>query len=291
MANLDIFPEEIILKLFKNLGLNSAFEAFQRLAMVNKTYNRISRDIRLSLFKVCGRCHARELNRNHIACYRLYRNCNPESLYTYIWENSKHELRITSNIEKYVKSYIDNGFELSNILSYLIVSDANVDSLRYAHENGCPWDEDTCYEAAKNGNLECLKYAHKNGCEMESFVCDLAAENGHLECLKYAYDNGCEIDSSVFSLAAKGGYLECLKYAYENECNWDEDTCNYAAWNGHLDCLKYAYENGCRWNSKIFNNTMKNGHSECFRYILKMCANDLDKGKIHERCISDSEDD
>jgi len=26
--------------------------------------------------------------------------------------------------------------------------------LQFAHENGCPWDEDTCLEAADNGHLE-----------------------------------------------------------------------------------------------------------------------------------------
>ena len=36
--------------------------------------------------------------------------------------------------------------------------------LKYVHENGCHWDEDTCKYAAENGHLECLKYAHENGC-------------------------------------------------------------------------------------------------------------------------------
>ena len=36
--------------------------------------------------------------------------------------------------------------------------------LQYLHENGCPWDETTCSEAASGGHLECLKYAHENGC-------------------------------------------------------------------------------------------------------------------------------
>ena len=35
--------------------------------------------------------------------------------------------------------------------------------LKYAHENGCPWDGETCSEAAENGHLECLKYATKTG--------------------------------------------------------------------------------------------------------------------------------
>ena len=36
--------------------------------------------------------------------------------------------------------------------------------LKYAHENGCPWNEDTCKEAAREGYLDVLKYAREHGC-------------------------------------------------------------------------------------------------------------------------------
>jgi hypothetical protein len=29
---------------------------------------------------------------------------------------------------------------------------------RYAHKNGCAWDESTCSAAAKGGHLKCLQY-------------------------------------------------------------------------------------------------------------------------------------
>jgi hypothetical protein len=34
----------------------------------------------------------------------------------------------------------------------------HLDCLKYAHENGCQWDENTCAQAAAGGNLDCLKY-------------------------------------------------------------------------------------------------------------------------------------
>ncbi len=40
--------------------------------------------------------------------------------------------------------------------------------LKYAHENDCPWDEQTCIYATLYNHLDCLKYAHENGCP-----CDL----------------------------------------------------------------------------------------------------------------------
>jgi hypothetical protein len=45
---------------------------------------------------------------------------------------------------------------------YVVFSD--LECLKYLHENGCPWDEETCYVAALSGHLECLKYAQENGC-------------------------------------------------------------------------------------------------------------------------------
>ena len=40
--------------------------------------------------------------------------------------------------------------------------------LKYAHENGCEWDNCVCFYAAKNNNLEMLKYAHENNWFVET---------------------------------------------------------------------------------------------------------------------------
>ena len=45
----------------------------------------------------------------------------------------------------------------------------HLECLKYAHENECPWDKETCSSAAESGHLECLKYAHENGCHWTYF--------------------------------------------------------------------------------------------------------------------------
>jgi hypothetical protein len=40
--------------------------------------------------------------------------------------------------------------------------------LKWARENGCPWDKWTCSHAAKGGHLEVLKWARENGCPWEA---------------------------------------------------------------------------------------------------------------------------
>jgi len=95
--------------------------------------------------------------------------------------------------------------------------------LKYLYDNGCPWQEWVCYNAAENGQLECLKYARENGCPWSTYTCECAARNGHLECLKYAKENGCP---------------------------WSIWACKYAAQNGHLECVKYCNDNGCPWSER-----------------------------------------
>ena len=63
--------------------------------------------------------------------------------------------------------------------------------LRWARDNGCPWDERTCAAVAAGGNLEVLKWARENGCPWDEETCASAARGGHLDILKWARENGC----------------------------------------------------------------------------------------------------
>ena len=57
-----------------------------------------------------------------------------------------------------------------NILVIVLPGNGHLECLKYAHENGCPWNEDTCSNAAKNGHLECLKYLHENRCPWDNLL-------------------------------------------------------------------------------------------------------------------------
>ncbi len=69
--------------------------------------------------------------------------------------------------------------------------------MKYAHENGCPWDVYTCTYAAENGYLRCLRYAHNNDCPWDGLTCRIAAKNGNLDCLKYIHRNNCMYDKYI----------------------------------------------------------------------------------------------
>ena len=52
--------------------------------------------------------------------------------------------------------------------------------LQWSHENGCPWNEDTCTNVAEGGYLEVLQWARANGCLWDDCTCAFAAAGGYL---------------------------------------------------------------------------------------------------------------
>ncbi len=124
----------------------------------------------------------------------------------------------------------------------------HLDVLQWARQNNCPWDSGTCCEAAEGGHLEVLQWARQNGCPWGSWTCARAALGGHLEVLQWAHKNGCGWDSWTCSWATRGGQLEVLKWACENGCPWDSRTCHWAASEGHVEILRWALKNGCEWD-------------------------------------------
>jgi uncharacterized protein YabN with tetrapyrrole methylase and pyrophosphatase domain len=69
-------------------------------------------------------------------------------------------------------------------------------------------DSLTCAFAAENGHLEVLKWARENGCPWNKDTCMNATREGHLEVLKWARENGCPWDELTLCDAASKGYFE-----------------------------------------------------------------------------------
>ena len=129
------------------------------------------------------------------------------------------------------RGYRERGYltkEMARRAAFL----GKLDVLKYARENGCPWDEQTPANAAYSGHLDVLKYAHENGCPWNKYTCSSAAVGGHLAVLKYAHENGCRWDEWTCKYAAYGGHMNVLKYLHKKGCPWSEWTCSNAAWGG-----------------------------------------------------------
>ena len=165
--------------------------------------------------------------------------------------------------------------ERHSCFGHLAASRGWLNLVKWARENGSPWDHLTCAHAAHGGHLEVLKWLRESGCEWDQLTCDRAAENGHFEVLKWARENGCDwgvstsvnaawsdhletlkwlrengcpVHSNAFAMAANRGQMEVLKWMKDNGCPWDEFCCAQAALAGRLDALKWLRENGCPWD-------------------------------------------
>ena len=63
------------------------------------------------------------------------------------------------------KAWQDRTGSVGEKLSYLAAMRGKIEMLAHLRRaKGCKWDELTCAAAAEGGHLEVLKYAHENGC-------------------------------------------------------------------------------------------------------------------------------
>ena len=56
-----------------------------------------------------------------------------------------------------------------------------LETLKSARANDCPWDEWTCYFAADYGHLEVLRWARANGAPLDEDTRRLTASKGYVE--------------------------------------------------------------------------------------------------------------
>ena len=55
--------------------------------------------------------------------------------------------------------------DINGIILRVVAYGGHLETLKWARDNGCDWNETTCSYAIMCGNLETLKYAYENGCE------------------------------------------------------------------------------------------------------------------------------
>jgi len=127
-------------------------------------------------------------------------------------------------------------------------------------EEKFPWHKDACCQASKFNQLDCLKFAHENGCPWDVRVYEFAAEQGHLRCMEYADQEQLPWHSSVCAIAARSGQLECLQFAHSHGCPWDSSCVINAAEFGHSECVRFLLDHGCAYDEKACFLAARNGH-------------------------------
>ena len=116
--------------------------------------------------------------------------------------------------------------------------------IKWAKNNGCPWSEWTCRDAARNGDLNMLKWLRDNGCPWNKWTCTAAAEHGDLNMLKWLHENGCPWGEMTCYYAARFGHLKVLQYLRINKCPQHEFMYSTAKNNGHEDIVNWLHSIG-----------------------------------------------
>ena len=65
---------------------------------------------------------------------------------------------------KILKQLLIFDKNLGKYITYGAAFGGHLDVLKWARENDCEWDPQTCSWAARNGHLDVLKWARGNGC-------------------------------------------------------------------------------------------------------------------------------
>ena len=148
----------------------------------------------------------------------------------------------------------------------------SIQMLKWAKEEGCPWNERTCATIALGGHLVVLKWARDHKCPWGVNTCGFAAKTGNLEMLKWARAHNAPWDRTTCEYAASGGHLEVLKWLrgdhdVQNACPWDKWVCASAAEGGHLEVLKWLRECGCPWDTETYAAAVEGGHLDVLEYL------------------------
>jgi hypothetical protein len=173
----------------------------------------------------------------------------------------------------------------------------HLETVRFLHESGCPWDPTTiCIEAAVSGNLELLQFLKDQGCAFTDLamnaaaelghletlheigcpwdaggICKIAAESGSIELLQYLKQQGCVFDHFVMNTAARCGHTDVCQYLCAEQCPWLPRACAEAAHGGHVDTLRWLHEQGCPWYIQIVCLTAAAAdHLPIIQYVLSV---------------------
>ena len=116
------------------------------------------------------------------------------------------------------------GYNLKNVCTYAVIG-GHIDILKWARENGCPWDETTIVSAIKNGHLDVTKFILEQECLYKGNICNCAITFGQLEMLIWLQSEGYKTDEFSGVIAAGNGQLNILKYLWSNGHPFNLNAC------------------------------------------------------------------
>src|ERR1700688_2361817 len=157
VTNIPSIPRDVLILIFSYMNPSSLFA----MTNVSKFYHSIIRcdyDRRTIIIDA--------ISNKYTKLFKWFTNGKFDMNYYNIYQR-KAAKSCSFEIMKYI--HANNPFYTLNTSLLINVIDRVEDIeqfniLKWARENGCPWDEVTCAYAALNGHLDILKWARENEC-------------------------------------------------------------------------------------------------------------------------------
>lgn len=134
-------------------------------------------------------------------------NPNPFNLKSWYCKKNGHSL-CTGNHEDYELQ----DQEHNETPTQIATRNCSYEGLRALHECGFCWGPETICSACYYGNVKVLKYAHENGCPWNERA-SIVASSGNIKTLKYLIENGCPYNKEDCIESAKEyNQIEIIEY-------------------------------------------------------------------------------
>lgn len=205
----------------------------------------------------------------------------------------------------------------------IAVDARSLECLKFAHENGSPWDMFTCTRAVYADTVKCLKFAHENGCQWDARVLMARAiSSNSVDCLEYVYENrenlavspeillkfavqydakecfyymawidGFEVTESVAQKIVRSGNLNLLKYVHDvwPMMTKTESMWKVAAAHGYMDIIEYLFNIGCPRYEQTCDVAAGHGYLKCLKFLVfigfKFTANTFARAVPNIECM------
>ena len=125
----------------------------------------------------------------------------------------------------------------------------NLAVLQYLRELGYPWSRNLCLTAVVNGNLEVLKWAYLNDCpwnDSKMFPAAASSKRPSVDLYQFLFDKGCPlVEEKSFKKAGKIGNFEFIQFAQsKGSTEYDQWQNKWmiqgAIRTGRLDALEWS---------------------------------------------------
>jgi hypothetical protein len=117
----------------------------------------------------------------------------------------------------------------------------------YLYAEQCPWSAQTCFCAAVDGHVDTLRWLHENGCPWNAaHTCEAAAAGGSIDVIEYVVQQGIVFTPELLTvmLNAAGNKLAAAQWLRQQGAEWP-DLLYYliSRWSG--ETLEWARAEGC----------------------------------------------